>query len=366
MAEVWRARADFEAGGSHMVAIKRVRPNIKDAIFRSMFEDEARLGMKLRHDNIVRVYDARDVAGAYIMIMELVEGDSLRGLLTQAHARGACMPVPAALHITREVAKALAYVHHLEENGRSMEIIHRDVSPHNVLLGRDGGVKLTDFGLADAIVHETVNGAEMVGGKFGYLAPEIINQERGDHRVDLFGLGVLVWEMLAGRRLFHGETDAETVQQVARCDIPSLRHINYRVSREADDLIASLLARDPAERLSDARELVTQLDALIDHIDGEVGPKDVSLLMGLHLAKRESSPDVELGGLKALENELMLFVDAALSEGAEPLDPNMFSFIPPPVNTHDASELSLSVEIALDDDDDDGFDLVFDDDPLNQ
>src|SRR5690606_24356219 len=181
----------------HPVAIKRVLPELAgQPVFRSMFEDEARLGMALRHDNIVRVFDARDVGGTFIMIMELVDGTSLKDLLARAHVRRAPMPVPTAPPVARELARALDYAHTArDEQGRRLGIVHRDVSPHNLLLGRGGRVKLADFGLADASVHETQLDDGMLGGKLGYLAPEIIRQEPTSHQIDIFALGIVLWEM---------------------------------------------------------------------------------------------------------------------------------------------------------------------------
>ncbi|MBK7153649.1 MAG: serine/threonine protein kinase [Sandaracinaceae bacterium] len=151
MAEVWRGTATFEGGDEYPVAIKRVLPHITDPLFRAMFKDEARLGMTLRHPNIVPVYDARDIGGTYLMIMELVDGDSLKGLLDRAFEAARPMPEATALYIAQQLAAGIAYAHRaVDANGKPMNIIHRDVSPHNLLLGKNGVVKLTDFGPADA------------------------------------------------------------------------------------------------------------------------------------------------------------------------------------------------------------------------
>ncbi|HJL02477.1 MAG TPA: serine/threonine-protein kinase [Polyangiaceae bacterium LLY-WYZ-15_(1-7)] len=329
MAEVWRAEAIFEEGGTHEVAIKRVLPQMGQPLFRAMFEDEARLGMLLRHPNIVRVYDARDVGGTFIMVMELVDGDTLKGLLEKALERGAPMPLGVALHIARELARALDYVHRAEhEDGRHLGIVHRDVSPHNLLLGRDGAVKLTDFGLADANVHEHAQSEDLVGGKLGYLAPEIVLQKGSDHRIDLFAAAVTLWEMLAGRRLFQGADDAETVRAVARCEVPSLRKINGRVPREVDDLVGRMLRPSPDERLPTARSFFEALDVLVTRLDREVGAQDVALLIGLHLARKQREKPKEasieeLGVAELLADELAQF---AAGGGAKPLDPREFDY----------------------------------------
>ncbi len=330
MAEVWRAEAIFENGERHPVAIKRVLPNKADTTFRAMFEDEARLGMQLRHPNIVRVYDARDIGGTYIMIMELVDGDTLKGVLDGAHARKACMPLPMALHIGRELCKALDYAHYAtNQKGKPLGIIHRDVSPHNLLLGKDGAVKLSDFGLADASMHESLRDEDLVGGKLGYLAPEVIQQLPPDHRIDIFAVGILLWEMLAGRRLFQGASDRETLMNVARCDIPSLRELNPRVGADLEVVVRKLLSRNRETRFADARAASRALEGLIEEFDGEASADDVSLVVGMHLANRpKPREDRPLAVADLLAHELRAFAEAAqgtvVDMGAEPLDPGEF------------------------------------------
>lgn len=335
MAEVWKADAVFEEGGRHPVAIKRVLPQLAgDKLYRSMFEDEARLGMALRHPNIVRVYDARDVGGTYIMIMELVDGTSLKGLLDVAHARQAGMPVPTALFIAWQLARALDYAHGAtDESGESLGIIHRDVSPHNLLLGRDGAVKLADFGLADANVHSTQLGDGVLGGKLGYLAPEIIRQEPSTPKIDVFALGIVLWEMLCGRRLFVGASDAETVQAVARCEVPRASEFNRRVTAEVEELLDRILESDTGTRVSTAAECAAHLELLIQRIDSRVGPRDVALLVGLHLASEANRPpEVPPAVAELLAQELAAFSEQGeggggldiLDTGAQPLDPDFF------------------------------------------
>ncbi len=333
MAEVWRADALFEDGTSHQVAIKRVLPQMGDELFRAMFEDEARLGMLLRHRNIVRVYDARNIGNTYIMVMELVDGDSLKGIVKRAHERKAKFPVPAALHITRELARALAYVHTAVDGaGRHLGIVHRDVSPHNILLGRGGDVKLTDFGLADADVHAHQRDENQVGGKLGYLAPEVIRRTTADHRIDLFAAGIVLWEMLAGRRLFRGKDDQETIRLVARCVVPDIRKMNPQVPRGVAAILDKLLVPFPDSRFGSGHALVDALDEQIEAIDREVGARDVSLLVGLHLAQvRREEPKEErpLAVAELLAQELAAFAEQAQGDvfgGEAPLDPSDFDF----------------------------------------
>ncbi|MFW2390433.1 MAG: serine/threonine-protein kinase [Polyangiales bacterium] len=327
MAEVWRAIATFDDGGEHPVAIKRVLPSIADPLFRTMFLDEARLGMLLRHPNIVRVYDARDIDGTYIMVMELVDGESLRSLTRAAHADGHSMSVPIAVYIVQEIAKALAYAHRARDaNGRGLGIVHRDVSPQNVLLGANGTVKLTDFGLADATVHEHVRDEDMIGGKLGYLSPEIVRREESDHRADLFALGIVLWEMLAGRSLFVGETERDTVRAIAKCEVPPLAD-RVPGGEEADAIVRKLITKDPDDRLNDAAVLATQLRQLIERHGWKIGAEEVAAAVRNHRAdrsRRTQMPRVNT----LLADELAKFaeatVDTPFDMGAMPLDPSRF------------------------------------------
>jgi serine/threonine protein kinase len=330
MADVWRANALLEDGTSYPVAVKRVLPTLaKQPQFRRMFEDEARLGMLLRHANIVRVFDARAVGDSLIMVMEFVDGAPLKALADHAEARGVGFPLAAALHIMRELCAALAHAHQaVDREGRPLGVVHRDVSPHNVLLGRNGAVKLADFGLAVSASNAAPQAEGMVGGKLGYLAPELLSEHPTTVSVDVFAAGVVLWELVAGRRLFARTTDEETVRAVARCEVPPPSRLFPALPSALDAILARALHPDPAQRYPDARTFGNAIDALATAIDHEVGPKDVGLLVGLFLAGERvrsvaAVPDV--AGLLAAELErFVLEADARPDPGAAPLDPMDF------------------------------------------
>ncbi|MBN8613136.1 MAG: serine/threonine protein kinase [Deltaproteobacteria bacterium] len=328
MAEVWRGEAILDGGDRHPIAIKRVLPHLaQDPMYRSMFQDEARLGMLLRHENIVRVYDARDVGGTFIMILELVDGTMLKSILDRAHARGAGMPVATALHLCRELLRALQYAHDaVDEKGKHLGIIHRDVSPHNLLLGKDGGVKLADFGLADASVHETSMGGGMLGGKLGYLAPEIIQQKPASPAIDLFAAGIVLWEMLCGRRLFQGADDSATVRAVMKCEVPTPSKLQRRIPKKVDALVLRALAKDPAARPPSCEHFAQEIDALLAELDPHVSSKDVGLIVNLYLAAEPPAPQPSADALLDLfTQELEAFVEGHAPDlGAAPLDPALF------------------------------------------
>ncbi len=329
MAEVWRGEALVGGGEVIPIAIKRVLPNLEDPNFMTMFEDEARLGMLLHHPNIVRVYDARNIGGTYIIIMELVDGDTLKGLLDATANRP--VPVPLALHVGRELLRALGYAHAAnDDRGRPLGLIHRDVSPHNLLLGRDGGVKLSDFGLADASTNAAKKEEGMVGGKFGYLAPEIIDQKGVDHRIDLFAAGIVLWEMLSGRRLFQGSDDRDTIRKVMRCEVPRLSVDFAHIPEQIDDFLMGLLHRDPGQRYGTGTEAAEALQVLVDWLEPNVSAHDVGLVMSLHASMRAQRKELEqrpLDVFDMLAQELEAFAEQAGGGGgggAAPLDPSLF------------------------------------------
>lgn len=348
MAEVWTGEAVFDDGEQMPVAIKRVRPELaSDPFYRTMFRDEARLGMLLRHDNIVRVYDAREVEGTFILIMELVRGPSLRALMNKAFEREAPMPTEAALRLGLGLAEALRYAHGaIDDMGRSLDIVHRDVSPHNVLLGQDGSVKLMDFGLAYASANDLQRDPDEIGGKLGYLAPEILLHKQSSPRIDVFALGVTLWEALAGRRLFRGESDHDTVRRVAACYVPPIERVNPRVPRLLGRVLGAALSRDPAQRPT-AEQL---LEALAD-VARRAGVSDdnesLRRLVYLHeqiLATGQRpvrvSGSISLSAAERLEHELVHLAREGSSKAV------IVSRSPPPAE-QSAVEIVASPEVPV-------------------
>ena len=231
MAEVYVAEAESMAGFKKKVAIKRILPSLlKDDRFVRMFLDEARLSLHLSHANIVSVFDIGKSSSTYFIVMEYIEGTNLKFILQYLSRRRAAMPVHMAVWIVNEILKGLDYAHNLSdpETGRPFGIVHRDISPPNILASWNGEVKLTDFGLAKATTQLESTDPGVVKGKFSYLSPEAASGLEVDHRADLFAVGILAWEMLTGRRLFLGESDYQTVEQVRKAEVPSLRDYNPR------------------------------------------------------------------------------------------------------------------------------------------
>ncbi|MCC7536065.1 MAG: serine/threonine protein kinase [Deltaproteobacteria bacterium] len=357
MAEVWRAEALYEGDKKIPVAIKRVLPELAgDARHQEMFRHESRLGKLLRHPNIVRVYDARKIAGTFIMVMELVDGCALKSLLDRALTRNAPMPVPPALHIAIELLRGLDYAHSaVDAAGQALSIVHCDVSPHNVLLSKNGHVKLADFGLALTALDGARSASEMVGGKLAYLAPEIIDQQAPDGRVDLFGVGVILWEMLCGQRLFQGSDEGDTVRRVHKCEVEPPSRYNKRASPELDAVVLRSLRRDRDTRFATAGAFADALEALAREGPYRADESDVALVVGVHnamTAQPEPPPPPNVASL--IEQELAGFAestddDAFSTEGAVPLDPTAFRA--PPAPRVPSGERPLAPPAAWDNDD---------------
>jgi serine/threonine protein kinase len=263
MAEVYRAKKRGIEGFERQVALKRLLPQLAaDEEFVRSFVREARLASQLRHVNIAQTYDLGRIGGAYFIAMELVDGKDLRQVLRHtAYATGP-MPVPLVLSVLVQLCEALDYAHTLrDESGQALGIIHRDVSPSNVIVGRDGTTKLIDFGIArvSAGTLHTVSG--QIKGKFSYMAPEVLAGQL-DARADLWSLGVVAWELLTSQPLFTGGDDIAVLERVRGQDIPAPSSINRHCPRELDAIVRTALARNPTQRWQTAAQLRGALESL--------------------------------------------------------------------------------------------------------
>lgn len=268
MAEVFRGEALSVQGFKKQVAIKRVLPHLaQNKSFISMFLDEARLGARLNHANVVSVFDIGAADDTYFIVMEFVDGCNLKAVIEQYRQMGRRVGVKESVYICMETCKGLSYAHEIvDDDGELLHIVHRDISPPNILLSKRGEIKVTDFGLAKASTQLEKTDPGVVKGKFSYLAPEAALGEAVDARADIFAVGIVLWEMLAGRRLFLGETDYQTVKLVQQANIPSLSRLNPDVDQDLEDVLAKALTRDPADRYEDAREFG---DALAGYLFGK-------------------------------------------------------------------------------------------------
>ncbi|MCA9581586.1 MAG: protein kinase [Myxococcales bacterium] len=261
MAETFVAVRRGPGAFEQHVCLKRVLPAFEgDADFVRLFLEEATMAASLRHSNIVGVIDFGDVEGTHYMALELVEGVDLRNLLGTAPGRR--LTEDMALHVALELTQALRYAHAHERDGQERGIVHRDVSPSNVLVSHVGEVKLADFGIAKAMQRGAATASGAVKGKVPYMSPEQARAEPIDGRTDLFALGVLLFEVLAGERPFDGKSDVETLQRIVAGQRPSIVDLAATLSPGFADIIERLLASDRNDRFQGAGPLFESLAAL--------------------------------------------------------------------------------------------------------
>src|SRR5580693_8737641 len=278
MAEVFRAESEGLQGFRKQVAIKRVLPHLSEKKkFISMFLDEARLSAQLSHSNCVQVFDIGVGDNAYFIVMEYVDGANLKAVAETMKKNSTQFPLPAAVYLAIEICKGLAYAHEMRDpnTGEAMNIVHRDMSPPNVLLTKYGEVKIVDFGLAKANSQLERSEPGIIKGKFSYLSPEAAMGQDVDGRTDIFAVGIILWELLAGQRLFLGETDFQTVKKVQQAQIPSLMGLNPKVTPELEKIINKSLAREPSQRYSSARDFARDLTVHLFKVGQPVGAFDV-------------------------------------------------------------------------------------------
>jgi serine/threonine-protein kinase len=258
MAEVWLA--EDRAAPGHPLALKRLLPTLADdPAFVAMFRDEARIGALLAHPGIVRVREAGQEGASHWLTMDLVAGLDLRALLAHHRREGTHLPVGLCAFVAARAAEALDHAHRATgPDGASLQVVHCDLTPANVLLGPDGRVYLIDFGIARA-AFEAHREAAALRGKFGYLAPEQAAGRPADRRADVFSLGAVLHEALTGRRLFAGPNDLAVLQQVSRAEVRPPSAQNAAVPPGLDAVVLRALARAPEGRFAWASELALAL-----------------------------------------------------------------------------------------------------------
>ncbi len=264
MADVFRAEVVGAEGVRKEVALKLVRgEHASSSEFVAMFVREARLAARLTHANVVQIFEFDQAAGRHYIAMELVRGHHLGRVVDRCRERGLRFGTARAVFVAAEVATALAYAHQPAEDGVP-GLVHRDVSPHNVLVSWEGEVKLTDFGIARAANRAGLTRPGTLEGKLAYVAPEQARGEPADARANLFSLGVVLWELLTGTRLFVRESEAATLDVVLRGPAPSAPSSwNEGIPPALDDLVLRCLERDPERRAASARTLAAELRAML-------------------------------------------------------------------------------------------------------
>jgi len=298
MAEIFLAQSHGPEGFEKQVVIKRIRAALADdPSFVQMFIAEARVASKLNHANVVHIFDFDRHEDSYYLAMEYVRGKSLAEVHRRSRSLGRPMPPVLAAQIGLEVARGLGYAHRLNVHGQPVGLVHRDVTPHNVLLSYEGAVKLTDFGIAKASNRASTAG--MLKGKFAYMSPEQSRGEPVDARTDLFALGISLWELLTGARLFDGDSDLAVLRAVQERDIVAPSTLNPDVEPPLSDAIMSALERDPSRRVQSAAELERRLLTYVIHAtrtpeDTDVGRFVRALFPDDAAAEEDTDPAVPL------------------------------------------------------------------------
>jgi serine/threonine-protein kinase len=262
MAEIYLASASGAEGFVKDVVIKMVHSFLgAEPQFVEMFIAEAKLASRLNHANVVQVFDFGKYGDRYFLAMELVRGVSLTALRRRCRELGSGVPAIVAAEICAQVARGLHFAHGLSEGGRPLGVVHRDVTPHNILLSFDGAVKLSDFGIAKASTSHTAPG--ILKGKFAYMSPEQARGERVDARSDVFSLGIVLWELLTGGRLFSGDSDVSVLRAVQDRIIPPPTQLNPEVPQSLSDLVMKALARNVEDRYQSAQEMERALATFV-------------------------------------------------------------------------------------------------------
>ncbi|HEX2671914.1 MAG TPA: serine/threonine-protein kinase, partial [Polyangiaceae bacterium] len=296
MATVYLARLTGVGGFQRFVAIKRLHPHLAtEKEFVEMFLDEARIAARIHHPNVVPILEVGASAVGYYLVMEYIEGDTLARLLARAATRGKRLPVGIALRIALDMLAGLHAAHELrDDTGEAVHLVHRDVSPQNVLVGVDGISRITDFGVARAASRLTATRVGQLKGKIAYMAPEqAAGEEAIDRRADVFAAGIVVWEELAAKRLFKAENEAATLSRVMTEAIAPLTTIVPSLSTALSNVVLRALERSPDQRFASCAQFADALEAAATGKESIATPRElaayVSEVMGDEvLAQREA------------------------------------------------------------------------------
>jgi serine/threonine-protein kinase len=304
MAEIFLAREPSTAGGSRTIVIKRILNHVAgDSRFVQMFLDEARLALQLRHPNICHIYEFGEVMQSYFIAMEWIDGVPLGRLIKrvrETHAQA--LPPTIAARLIGQTAEALEYAHRaLDENGRPMGIVHRDVSPQNIMVSFQGSVKLLDFGIAKAETHATKTSAGQVKGKFAYMSPQQCVGDVVDGRADVFALGVCLYEALTARNLYRRKTEYETMRAIIEGPVPSVLAVNPDLPPEMEDIVQRALAKEPDDRFQSAAAMQNALEHWLAGTGEIVNSATIASYVGtLFESERRSGPLVEVAPIESV------------------------------------------------------------------
>ncbi|HWB78329.1 MAG TPA: protein kinase [Nannocystaceae bacterium] len=265
MAEVYKAKEYGVEGFERTVAVKRILPHVaEDDEFIAMFKDEAKIAVQLNHGNIAQIYNLGNEQDSFYIALEYINGRDLRAIFQKCQQQAKPMPVAQACYVIMKICEGLDYAHNKKDKyNRELNIVHRDVSPPNILVSFEGEVKLIDFGVAKAAGRASRTQAGILKGKFGYMSPEQVRGMPLDRRSDVFSVGVVLFEVLTGNRLFQADTDFATLEKVRAVDVPRPASLNPDIPKPLENIIYKALAREPEQRYQSGIELHDELQAFM-------------------------------------------------------------------------------------------------------
>ena len=295
MAEVWKARKRGEEGFQKIVAIKKILPHLSDnQEFIEMFVDEAKLAAQLNHSNIIHIYDLGKIQSSYFIAMEYVDGHDLKTILKRGQDRDHPLGIELSLFIASKIGSALDYAHRRRDlNEKEMELVHRDVSPQNVLVSQDGDIKLCDFGIAKAASKASHTQAGALKGKLQYMSPEQAWGQNIDRRSDVFALAAVLFEMLTGKKLFTGDNEISILEQVRGARVKPPSELNDEITPEIDRVVLKGLQKDAADRYQSAGEMAKDIDSILYNFRPTPTSADLAIYMHRLWSAEAGLPQVE-------------------------------------------------------------------------
>jgi len=264
MAEIFLAVQHGAEGFEKQVVLKRILTQYSaDPQFRNMFLDEAHISMSLQHGNIVQVLDLGVAAGRYFLALEMVDGWDLEKILQRAYAAGMVFPAALGLYVISQICRALAYAHGKSHDGKPLGIVHRDISPNNVLLSGEGEVKLADFGIAKAQRKREQTAAGVIKGKVAYMSPEQAQGNAVDRRSDIFSVGSMLYRMMTDRLPFESNNDLESLLRVQKAEFRPPQEAKPTIGDKVAGIIQKAMRLHPAERYQTAEEMLVEVERLL-------------------------------------------------------------------------------------------------------
>ncbi|MBF0525066.1 MAG: protein kinase [Deltaproteobacteria bacterium] len=328
MAELYRARKISLEGFEKILAVKRILPQFcQDQEFITMFIDEAKLAAQLNHQNIVQIYDMGKVAGTYFIAMEFILGHDLWSIAKTGIQNKTNLGKSNILFIISQVCRALQYAHFKKDRqNKPLNIVHRDISPQNVLISNEGDVKLVDFGIAKAASRSNQTQAGLIKGKLAYMSPEQALGKPLDHRSDIFSLGTVMYELLTQRRLFYGGSEVEVLEKVRKCAVYPPSRLNRKIDQPLEAIIFKALARDREERFQNAEAMQKAIEAYLFSAQQATSPSTLTLreyihgMYGAEIEQEENAIRAELETVSKYEKFVVPQITKTMAHQAHPTE----------------------------------------------